>query len=115
MDEEQAKNAAEANQTRAGDNIEFEDPIANPAGKNAGGGREYVSQGFNSNQSCVSASGWKVIKTPQRIIQCLTADYTDYLRILAKAARIAGSWSSKTVRKSRRTFPSEMRAIMGGE
>ena len=51
MDEEQAKNAAEANQTRAGDNIEFEDPIANPAGKNAGGGREYVSQGFNSNQS----------------------------------------------------------------
>ena len=89
MDEEQTKNTGEAEQTAAGDNIEVQETITNRAGKDADGGGEYKRLGFCSNQD-VSAGG-KGLRSPWRIIQCLTPDYTDYLRIVAKAARIAGS------------------------
>lgn len=112
MDEEQTQNGAEDDHTGDGDNVEVQEGITHHAGNDADRGGEYVRYGFCSNQD-VSAGG-KIPKNAAVIIRCLTADYTDFLQIVAKAARMTGSWSSNTVRRSRRTFPSEIRLITGG-
>ena len=90
MDEEKTENAAEDDYTAAGDNIEPQENVAHRAGNDANRGSEYVRQGFCSNHG-VSARGREESVNAARIVHCLTADYTDYLMIVVKAARMAGS------------------------
>ena len=89
MDQEQTKNSAAADQPGAGDNVEVQETIPNRPGKDADGGCKYKRLGFCSNQD---------VSGGRERFQFAVEDYTvfnrglhDYLTIVAKAARIAGS------------------------